>query len=107
MLTNLNNVCKVPSYTTISQQGGGIFATVKATRQASVSELVELALPRLDGLIRSGATSVEIKSGYGLTVDDEIKILHAAKALASKRSINIFTTLLAAHAIPPEYKGPT
>ncbi len=92
-------------YTEISRQGGGILATVRATRQASESELVELALPRLDGLIRSGVTSVEIKSGYGLSVDDEIKMLRAAKVLASKRPINITTTLLAAHAVPPEYQG--
>lgn len=92
-------------YTEISQQGGGILATVRATREASEPELVELALPRLDGLIRSGVTSVEIKSGYGLSVDDELKMLRAAKALASKRPINITTTLLAAHAVPPEYHG--
>ncbi|NAX23435.1 imidazolonepropionase [Vibrio sp. V39_P1S14PM300] len=91
-------------YTEISQQGGGILATVSATRQASEQELVELALPRLDGLIRSGVTSVEIKSGYGLTVADELKMLRAAKALESQRRIKVTTTLLAAHAVPPEYR---
>ncbi len=92
-------------YQEIAKQGGGILSTVQATRSATEQELIELALPRLDGLIRSGVTSVEIKSGYGLTLDDEIKMLKAAKALESYRSIKVSTTLLAAHAIPPEYAG--
>lgn len=92
-------------YTTISQQGGGILSTVRATRNATEQELIELALPRLDGLIRSGVTSVEIKSGYGLTIADELKMLRAAQALAAYRPIKITTTLLAAHAIPPEFHG--
>ena len=92
-------------YQEIAKQGGGILSTVQATRSATEQELIELALPRLDGLIRCGVTSVEIKSGYGLTLDDEIKMLKAAKALESYRSIKVSTTLLAAHAIPPEYAG--
>ncbi|RJX72947.1 imidazolonepropionase [Vibrio sinensis] len=92
-------------YQTIAQNGGGILSTVKATRQASQEELTQLALPRLDGLIRTGVTSVEIKSGYGLTLNDEIKMLKAAKALESHRHIRVSTTLLAAHALPPEYAG--
>ncbi|WP_415846719.1 imidazolonepropionase [Vibrio aquimaris] len=92
-------------YSDIAKQGGGILSTVKATRNATQEELVEYALPRLDGLIRSGVTTVEVKSGYGLTLIDEIKMLRAAKALQSHRKINIVTTLLAAHAIPPEYQG--
>ena len=91
-------------YQEIAKQGGGILSTVNATRAASVEELVELALPRLEGLIRSGVTSVEIKSGYGLTLDDEIKMLKAAKMLESHRRIKVVTTLLAAHAIPPEFQ---
>ncbi len=63
-----------------------------------------MALPRLDGLLRSGVTSIEVKSGYGLTLDDELKMLRAAKALENHRRIKITTTLLAAHAVPPEYK---
>ncbi len=92
-------------YQEIAKQGGGILSTVKATRAASEEQLVELALPRLDGLIRTGVTSVEVKSGYGLTLNDEIKMLRAAKALEDHRQIRVETTLLAAHALPPEYAG--
>lgn len=92
-------------YQHIAQQGGGILSTVRATRDASEAQLTELALPRLDGLIRTGVTSVEVKSGYGLTLDDEIKMLRAAKALETHRKIRVTTTLLAAHALPPEFTG--
>lgn len=92
-------------YQTIAAQGGGILSTVMATRKASEEQLIELALPRLDGLLRCGVTSVEVKSGYGLTLHDELKMLRAAQALARHRLINITTTLLAAHALPPEYQG--
>ncbi|ENM3887590.1 imidazolonepropionase [Vibrio cholerae] len=92
-------------YQTIATQGGGILSTVNATRQASEEELIELALPRLDGLLRSGVTSVEVKSGYGLTLKDELKMLRAAKALEQHRRVKITTTLLAAHALPPEFQG--
>lgn len=92
-------------YQQIAQQGGGILSTVRATREASEQQLTELALPRLDGLIRSGVTSIEVKSGYGLTLSDELKMLRAAKALEAHRKIRITTTLLAAHALPPEYAG--
>ncbi|MEQ3494923.1 imidazolonepropionase [Vibrio sp. SSH13-20] len=91
-------------YETIAKQGGGILSTVYATRTATKEQLIELALPRLDGLIASGLTSIEVKSGYGLTLDDEIKMLRAAKALEHERKVKITTTLLAAHALPPEYK---
>ncbi|NRB68404.1 MAG: imidazolonepropionase [Vibrio sp.] len=92
-------------YPEIAKQGGGILSTVRATRAASEEALINLALPRLDGLIRSGVTSVEVKSGYGLTLKDEIKMLRAAKALEDHRKIRVTTTLLAAHALPPEYAG--
>ncbi|WP_070970985.1 imidazolonepropionase [Vibrio sonorensis] len=92
-------------YEEIARQGGGIISTVNATRQASEQQLIELALPRLDGLLRSGVTTVEVKSGYGLTIEDELKMLRAAKALEQHRKVRIETTLLAAHAVPPEYKG--
>lgn len=91
-------------YPAIAKQGGGILSTVHATRTASIDQLVELALPRLEGLLRSGVTSIEIKSGYGLTLHDEIKMLKAAKHLEDHRRIKVVTTLLAAHAIPPEYQ---
>lgn len=90
-------------YQTIAKQGGGILSTVKATRLASQEQLTELALPRLDGLLASGVTSIEIKSGYGLTLKDEVKMLRAAKALESYRKVRVSTTLLAAHAVPPEF----
>ncbi|GIC34456.1 imidazolonepropionase [Vibrio cholerae] len=92
-------------YQTIAAQGGGILSTVNATRKASEEALIELALPRLDGLLRSGVTSVEVKSGYGLTLKDELKMLRAAKALEQHRRVKITTTLLAAHALPPEFQG--
>ncbi|HDM8227581.1 TPA: imidazolonepropionase [Vibrio campbellii] len=91
-------------YEEIAKQGGGILSTVRATREASEEQLIELALPRLDGLLASGVTSVEVKSGYGLTLRDEIKMLRAAKALEQERKVKITTTLLAAHALPPEFK---
>ncbi|ENM3737223.1 TPA: imidazolonepropionase [Vibrio cholerae] len=92
-------------YQNIAAQGGGILSTVNATRKASEEALIELALPRLDGLLRSGVTSIEVKSGYGLTLKDELKMLRAAKALEQHRRVKITTTLLAAHAIPPEFQG--
>ncbi len=91
-------------YEEIAKQGGGILSTVHATRAASEEQLIELALPRLDGLLARGVTSIEVKSGYGLTLDDEIKMLRAAKALEQERKVKITTTLLAAHALPPEFK---
>ncbi len=92
------------SYQSIILNGGGIHSTVQATRLASEEQLIELALPRLDSLIRSGCTTVEIKSGYGLNFNDEIKMLRAAKALESHRKVNVHTTLLAAHTVPKEYQ---
>ncbi|MEP6784408.1 MAG: imidazolonepropionase [Sphingomonadales bacterium] len=93
------------SYEEIAGAGGGIVSTMRATRAASEDSLVEIALPRLDALIAEGATTVEVKSGYGLTLDDEIKMLRAARRLGSERSVSIRTTFLGAHAIPPEFAG--
>ncbi|MCL9783771.1 imidazolonepropionase [Vibrio sp. S4M6] len=92
------------SYEAIAKQGGGILSTVNATRKATEDQLVENTLPILDGLLRSGVTSVEIKSGYGLTLEDELKMLRAAKSLENHRRIKVSTTLLAAHTTPTEYK---
>lgn len=92
------------SYQQIAQRGGGILATVTATRNASVEELVKLSQPRLSALIAEGVSCIEIKSGYGLNVEDELKMLRAAKMLAAKNPIRVSTTLLAAHSVPPEYK---
>ncbi|WP_447724168.1 imidazolonepropionase [Sphingomonas koreensis] len=93
------------TYEEIARAGGGILSTVTATRAASEADLVAAALPRLDQLISEGVTSVEIKSGYGLTLDDELKMLRAARRLGEVRNVRVRTTLLAAHAVPPEYKG--
>lgn len=93
------------SYEEIARAGGGILSTVTATRAATEDDLVAQALPRLDAIMAQGATTVEIKSGYGLTIADEIKMLRAARRLATLRPVTITATHLAAHAIPPEYKG--
>jgi imidazolonepropionase len=91
------------SYEAIARAGGGIVATVGATRAASETELIDAALPRLDALIAEGITTVEVKSGYGLSVADELKMLRAARALGDHRPVAIKTTFLGAHALPPEF----
>ncbi|SIQ71840.1 imidazolonepropionase [Aeromonas veronii] len=91
-------------YAEIARRGGGIISTVRATRAASEEQLFELALPRVKSLIREGVTTVEIKSGYGLTLDDELKMLRVARRLGEAQPIRVKTTLLAAHAVPLEYR---
>jgi len=91
------------SYEAIARAGGGIVATMAATRAAGEAELVEAALPRLDALISEGATTVEVKSGYGLALEPELKCLRAARALGRRRPVTIRSTLLGAHAVPPEF----
>jgi imidazolonepropionase len=93
------------SYEEIARAGGGIVATVAATRAASEAELVAGALPRLDALMREGVTTVEIKSGYGLNTETEMRQLSAARALARNRQVAIRTSFLGAHAMPPEAEG--
>ena len=93
------------SYEEIARAGGGILSTMRATRAATLDELVEIALPRLDALLAEGVTTIEVKSGYGLTVEDELKMLRAARALGGARDIRVATTLLGAHAVPPDYAG--
>ena len=93
------------SYEEIARAGGGIVSTVAATRAASEDELVASALPRLDTLIGEGVTTIEIKSGYGLTIADEIRMLAAARRLGRERGVRVVTSWLAAHAVPAEYKG--
>jgi imidazolonepropionase len=90
------------TYEEIARAGGGIVSTVKATRAASVGELVAATLPRLDRLLAEGVTTVEIKSGYGLDGATETRMLEAARALATKRDVAVATTYLGAHAMPPE-----
>ena len=93
------------SYEEIARAGGGIVSTVAATRSAGEDGLVETALPRLDHLIAQGVTTVEVKSGYGLTLDSEQAQLRAARRLAAKRKVTVSTSFLGAHALPPEFKG--
>ncbi len=92
------------SYQDIAAQGGGIVSTVSATRAANEEELFAQSEKRLLALIKEGVTSVEIKSGYGLDLETERKMLKVARALGDKHNIHVSTTYLAAHALPPEYK---
>lgn len=96
---------KGASYEEIARAGGGIVSTVHATRAASEADLVASALPRLDALLAEGVTTIEIKSGYGLSAEDEAKMLRAARVLGEVRPVTVRTTFLGAHALPPEYAG--
>ncbi len=91
------------TYEEIARAGGGIVSTVRATRAASEAELVRQSLPRLDALIAEGVTTVEIKSGYGLDLATERKMLRVARRLAAERPIEVRATFLGAHALPSEY----
>ena len=93
------------TYAEIAQAGGGIMATVRATRAASMDDLVAQSRPRLAALAAEGVTTVEIKSGYGLDMANERKLLEAARTLAAGVGVDVRTTLLAAHVVPPEYAG--
>jgi len=93
------------SYSEISRQGGGILSTVRQTRAASEAQLIEQSLPRLLALRAEGVTTVEIKSGYGLDMDSEIKMLRVARRLGELTGVRVRTTFLGAHAIPPEFKN--
>jgi imidazolonepropionase len=93
------------SYAEIAQRGGGILATVRATRGATADDLVRASMPRLAALAAEGVTTVEIKSGYGLDTATELRMLEAARALAAAAGVDVRTTLLAAHAVPPEHAG--
>ena len=93
------------SYEEIAKAGGGILSTVTATRAATQEDLVAAALPRVDAMISEGVTTLEIKSGYGLTPDIELTMLRAARDIAEKRGLRVRTTYLAAHAVPPEFAG--
>jgi len=93
------------SYAEIAQRGGGIISTVNATRAASEVELFAQALPRLNSLLAEGVTTIEIKSGYGLDSDNEIKMLRVARQLEREFQIRVQKTFLGAHALPPEYAG--
>ena len=96
---------KGASYEEISRSGGGILSTVKATRTATEEELFTQSLPRFDALLAEGVGTVEIKSGYGLDLETEIKMLRVARKLGKERSVRVKTSFLGAHAIPPEFSG--
>ena len=91
------------SYEEIARTGGGIISSVRATRAATEADLLASALRRLDALLAEGVTTIEIKSGYGLDLDSEIRMLKVARQLAEHRGVSIATTCLSAHALPPEY----
>ncbi|MEM9386176.1 MAG: imidazolonepropionase [Pseudomonadota bacterium] len=93
------------SYEAIARAGGGIASTVAATRAASTDELIAQSLPRLRALIGEGVTTVEIKSGYGLDRETELRILEVAGRLGERAGVRVQRTLLAAHAVPQEYRG--
>ncbi len=93
------------SYESIAHQGGGILSSVHATRAANEESLFKSAKTRLQCLIREGVTTVEIKSGYGLDLDSELKMLRVANRLGEELDVDVESTLLAAHAVPPEFKG--
>jgi imidazolonepropionase len=93
------------SYEEIARKGGGIVSTVGSTRNATTSELVDYSEPRLKALMTEGVTTIEIKSGYGLNIESELNMLRAAKKLASQHPVRVSTTLLGAHALPPEFEN--
>ena len=93
------------SYAEIAREGGGILSTMHAVRAASLQQLIDESAPRLQALMAEGVTTIEIKSGYGLTLADEAKMLRAARALAKAYPVTVKTTFLAAHTVPPEFTG--
>ena len=93
------------SYEEIARQGGGIVSSVKATRSLDEDTLLAQALRRLDALLDEGVTAIEIKSGYGLDLDSERKMLRVARRLGQLRAVTVRTTFLGAHALPPEFAG--
>ncbi|PKP71158.1 MAG: imidazolonepropionase [Alphaproteobacteria bacterium HGW-Alphaproteobacteria-4] len=93
------------TYAEIARAGGGILATVAATRAASEAELLAAALRRVDALISEGVATIEIKSGYGLSRESELKMLRVARQIAAVRPVTVRTSYLAAHAVPPEFAG--
>lgn len=93
------------TYQQIALQGGGIRSTVRMTRAASQDELFEMAMPRVSWLLEHGTTTVEAKSGYGLTVEDEMKILRVIKRLNAETPLELIPTFLGAHEVPDEYRG--
>ncbi len=96
---------KGASYEEIARAGGGIVSTVSATRACSEDELLAAALPRVDALIGEGVCTIEVKSGYGLDLETELRMLRAARAIEAVRPVRVKTSFLGAHTVPPEYRG--
>ena len=92
------------TYEDIARAGGGIMSTVRATRAASDEELLQQSLPRIASLLAEGVTTLEIKSGYGLTLESEAAMLRVARRVAEVLPVQVRTTFLGAHALPPEFK---
>jgi imidazolonepropionase len=93
------------TYEDVARAGGGIISTVKATRTATEAELVAAALPRIDAMLAEGVCVIEVKSGYGLDIDTELRMLRAARTISNHRPVRVVTSFLGAHAVPPEYKN--
>ena len=93
------------SYADIAREGGGVLSTVRATRAASEAVLLEQSRPRLQSLLAEGVTTVEIKSGYGLQLETEARMLRVARRLEAEQPVTVSASLLAAHALPPEFAG--
>ena len=93
------------TYEDIARQGGGIMSTVRATREAGVDALVAASLPRVQAMLREGVTTLEIKSGYGLELESEARMLQAARRIGELLPVRVATTFLGAHALPPEFAG--
>ena len=93
------------SYEDIARAGGGILSTVRATREADEETLLTAAMARARALMAEGVTAIEIKSGYGLDLDNELKLLRVARRVGQSLPVTVHTTLLAAHAVPPEFAG--
>lgn len=93
------------TYEEVARAGGGIVSTVKATRAASMDALLADALTRIDALIAEGVALIEVKSGYGLDLETELKMLRVARKINEARPVDVRTSFLGAHAVPPEYKG--
>src|SRR6202051_361501 len=93
------------SYESIARAGGGILSTAAATARLTESELAAAALPRIDALLADGVTTLEIKSGYGLELEVELRCLRAARRIATLRPLSVSTTYLAAHVVPPKFPG--
>jgi imidazolonepropionase len=93
------------TYEDIARAGGGIMSTVRATREATPDELLRQSLPRVASLLAEGVTTIEIKSGYGLTLDAEAKMLRVARRIGEVLPVSVATTFLGAHALPPEFAG--